>query len=263
MRACGRHLLGLLGHVRPAAHERLRRSRHVDHLRAHGYRRRVLPVPYRGAQLARSRSGVPRLALARADRGVRHFRRAVDPAQLLERHLVHECRRGHYHRAGGARAHHAVRVRSRQAPAACSRGGRPRVRAGRHADHRHARRDRPAGHPCRGIGLGPRVGRGFDVLHPHARARAEEVGLHAGDGPCHAVRRIGRLGGGAAVDHAGEPAARRHRGAGCHRDRGHLGSLHAVSAGRERRRPRQGEPSVLRRARFGRWSSRSRGSIRR
>ena len=115
MRACGRHLLGLLGHVRPAAHERLRRSRHVDHLRAHGYRRRVLPVPYRGAQLARSRSGVPRLALARADRGVRHIRRAVDPAQLLERHLVHECRRGHYHRAGGARAHHAVRVRSRQA----------------------------------------------------------------------------------------------------------------------------------------------------
>ena len=251
VRAGGRGVLGLLGHLRAAAHERLRRAGGVDHLRAHGHRRRVLPVPNRSARLARPCGRVPRPPLARADRAVRRLRRAAHPDELPERHQVHERRRGHHHRADRPRAHHALRVRARPAPAARAGGAGAGVRPGRHAAHCHAGRDRPAGHPARGVGMGARVGRGAGLLHAHARARAEEMGRHAGHGAGHAVRRLGGVGRRAAVGRSGAAFGRRTGGARGHRARGHAGRLHAVPAGRGRRRPGEGQPAVLRRAGVG------------
>ena len=251
VRARGRSVLGVLGNVRPVADERLRRSRHVDHLRAHGHRRRVLPVPHCSARLARPRGGAARLALARAHRGLRRVRRAAYAAQLPQRYRLHVCRGWHHHRAGGARDHHAVRVSAHAAPAARSGGGGPRVRARRHGGHRHARRSEQPRHTRRGLGLGPRVGRGAVVLHAHARAGAGEMGLDARDGPGHAVRGIGGVACRAAVDD-GRAAFRRRSGrARGHRAGGNAGRLHALPAGGRRCGSGESEPSVLRRAGVG------------
>ena len=136
VRTRGRHMLGVLGHVRPAAHGRLRDSGNLDHVRAHGHRSRLLPCYDGAAQLEGPSCRVPRLAVARPDSRLCHFRRAAHPDELPLRHRLYERRRGHHDRAGGACAHHALRMPAVASHAAHPRGARTCARPRRHAPHR-------------------------------------------------------------------------------------------------------------------------------
>ena len=258
LRGSRRHLLGLLGHVRPAHDQRFRRSRFLDHLRAPAAGRGHLPRGVRRAGAAQPAGRSARRALARAHRGVRLAGRASDPGELPVGYLLHE--RGHRHRAGAPRPHrhHGVRVPAHAAPAAHPRGRRPRARHRRHRPHRHEGQPRFVGHSCGRPVLGHHLGVRVGVLHAASRQGAGEVGQLHRDGPRHAHRRRGGHRRRAALDHPRRGFARACRGHVRHDHRGHVRRLPVLPPGHHRRRPcaRGSRPRSSRRCGWARrWAS--------
>ena len=179
VRGARRHLLGVLGNLRPAHDERARGAGGVDHLRAPAAGSPHLPRGVPLQELAQPARRAARQALAAPYRGLLDVRRAAHPDELPVGHLLHEC--GHGHRAGtpGPRGHHVHRVRARAALAEAARAVRPRVRPGRHVPHRHEGQHRRARHTGRGAHVGRRVGIRAGGLHAASRQGAGEVGqLH-------------------------------------------------------------------------------------